>query len=91
MSDPGTPDSFYGEAPFPPQTVPQMQQDCWRTQPDLGDSWGNADLQAGFRGLGHPPQGHPAMGIVRPDSAGGHSTPEIKPGIQAAALAGYSG
>lgn len=90
MSDPGTPDSFYGEAPFPPQTVPQMQPDCWRAQADLGDSWGNAEIQAGFRVLNPPHQGH-HMGCVRPDSAGGHSTPEIKPGIQAAALAGYSG
>ena len=48
MSDPGTPDSFYGEAPFPPQTVPQMQADCWRTQPDLSDSWSNADLQVWY-------------------------------------------
>ncbi len=92
-----SPEGFYDQSPY--QTVPNMPSsqthpptsDCWNS-PDLADSWSATDLRTNingpnFRGSLPPPQ-QASPGIMDGIASG---PIDVKPAIQAAALAGYSG
>ncbi|KAK2191620.1 hypothetical protein NP493_50g05001 [Ridgeia piscesae] len=93
----GQPESYYGEPPY--HTVPQVPPpsvsthrssiDSW-TEPELADGWSTSDLSSRVR---QSPSGGSYCSLQqaasRTDCANG--TIDIKPAIQAATLAGYSG
>lgn len=93
-----TPDGTHSEGQYNqvydyhtvPQTNMRRSQDCWPKQ-EMGDSWSAADFHAAMPQ--HPyhgmPPGAPHPSHLLDNSQ--HSCVEVKPGIQAATLAGYSG
>lgn len=92
MGDPRSQPEGYFDSPY--QTVPcrpelrrQMSSppDCW-TSPEISESWPLAGGM-GYRGMPQPPQHSPS---AVSDASSGPPL-DIKPAIQAAALAGYSG
>lgn len=90
----GQPEAYYGEPPY--HTVPQVPPpsvsthrssiDSW-TEPDLADGWTTPDLQS--RVHQSPSYCGLQQAASRTDCAS--ATIDIKPAIQAATLAGYSG
>jgi len=94
VPDSGNPDGYF-DSPY--QTVPNMpnpasrQRDCWGSQ-DLGESWPPHDMRHSMNGGGQPFGGmHHSMGNVLDQCNGNTPHIDVKPAIQAAALAGYSG
>lgn len=83
-------DTPYQTVPCRPELRRQMSgpPECWGG-PDMNDSWGGHPGGLGFRGIPPPhPQRSPST-VSDPGSSG--PPLDIKPAIQAAALAGYSG